>query len=152
MVIKFTFAVYKTCEIAWRNGEKHKSEVRIRYALFQLTVNSKRIPYKSDFVFRLLPSYCQTLPFFDCMRLLWPEKLNGFLTVDKSAKVIRFQFGANQGRRDYLGCEFLGPKCAVFWVLKSTLGEIIWGLIFLCPQTLTSSLKILGEQLIIPGL
>ena len=41
------------------------------------------------------------------------------------------------------------------WGMKFRLGEIIWGLIFQCPQKLITSLKISGgqkEELIIWGL
>ena len=46
--------------------------------------------------------------------------------------------------------KFQGPKCSYFG-LKFRVGEIIWGMIFLCPQKLIFSLKILGGQLIISG-
>ena len=60
--------------------------------------------------------------------------------------------GSEVGEAEIIwGLKFCGPKCA-YLVQKFKAGDIIRGLIFLCPQKLIFRQKISDEQLIISGL
>ena len=85
---KFTSTAYCTCKMAKAQGRFSKSDLSMRYVFFsiysELNKNSIEIALCVNFYAKLLPYIGN----FDWLGSLWFENFNGFLTVNKSAKVI----------------------------------------------------------------